>query len=58
LSADLDRNGKLLPDGVGGSDIKQAIGIMDKSISSALQEGGTPEALELWRVHSEHIMKV
>jgi hypothetical protein len=58
LSADLDRNGKLLPDGAGGSDIKQAIGIMEKLISSALQEGGTPEVLELWRVHSEHIMKV
>ena len=58
LSADLDRNGKLLPDRAGGSDIKQAIGIMDKSISSALQEGGTPEAFELWRVHSKHIMKV
>jgi len=29
LSADLDRNGKLLPDGAGGSDIKQAIGIIN-----------------------------
>jgi hypothetical protein len=36
LSADLDRNGKLLPDGAGGSDIKQAIGIMDKSISFSI----------------------
>ena len=37
---------------------RRAIDVMDAPIATALQDGGDPEALELWRLHSEHIGQV
>ena len=31
---------------------------MDNPVTKALQSGAAPEALELWRVHTEHINRV
>jgi hypothetical protein len=31
---------------------------MNSSITEALEKGGAPKALELWRLHSEHISQV
>ena len=31
---------------------------MDTPITEALEKGSAPEALELWRLHSEHISQV
>jgi hypothetical protein len=41
-----------------GDEIRQMIGIMDGPITTALQDGGAPEALELWQLHSKHIGQV
>ena len=45
-------------DGAAGDQIRRAMGIMDSSVTEALQPGAAPEALELWRVHTEHINRV
>jgi len=34
------------------------VGIMDGPVTEALQSDAAPEALELWRVHTEHIIRV
>ncbi len=47
-----------MPDGVAGNQIMQAVGIMDSSISNALQSGAAPVELELWQLHTEYITKV
>ena len=31
---------------------------MDGPVTEALQSGAAPKALELWRVHTEHINRV
>ncbi len=55
----IDKDGAVLLDGASGDRIRQAVGIMDGPVTKALQSsGGAPEALELWRVHTEHISKV
>jgi hypothetical protein len=58
LSAEIDENGAHLPDGVVGDEIRRAVGIMEGSIVTALQDGGAPEALELWQLHSNHITQM
>ena len=45
-------------DGAAGDQIRQAVDIMDGPVTEALQSGAAPEALELWRVHTEHINRV
>ena len=59
LQTAIDKDGAVLSDGAAGDQIRRAIGIMDGPVTEALQSGGAaPEALELWRVHTEHINKV
>jgi hypothetical protein len=58
LQKAIDKDGVVLSDGASGNQIRQAVGIMDGSVTKALQSGAAPEALELWRVHTEHINKV
>ena len=59
LQKAIDKDGAVLSDGAAGDQIRRAMGIMDGPVTKALQLGGAaPEALELWRVHTEHINKV
>ena len=58
LSAEIDKHGSHLPGGAVDDEIRRGIGIMDGPITTALKDGGAPEALELWRLHCEHIGKV
>jgi hypothetical protein len=58
LQKAIDKDGAVLSDGAMGDQIRRAVGIMDGSVDKALQLGAAPEALELWRVHTEHINKV
>ena len=54
----IDKDGAVLSDNAVGEQIRRAMGIMDGPVSKALQPGAAPEALELWRVHTEHKNKV
>ena len=47
-----------MSDGAAGDQIRRAMGIMDGPVTKALQSGVAPQALELWRVHTEHINRV
>jgi hypothetical protein len=58
LSDELAKHGTDLPDGITGNQIRSAIGLMDSPITEALEKGSAPEALELWRLHSEHISQM
>jgi hypothetical protein len=58
LQEAIEKDGAVLPDGAAGDQIRRAMGIMDGSITKALQLGAAPEALELWRVHTKHINRV
>ncbi len=58
LSDELAKHGTDLPDGTTGNQIRRAIGLMNTPITEALEKGSAPEALELWRLHSEHISQV
>ncbi len=55
LQEAIDKDGAVLPDGAAGDQIRRAVGIMDGPVTEALQSDAAPEALELWRVHTEHI---
>ena len=54
----IEKDGAVLSDGAAGNQIKRAMGIMDGPVTEALQSGVAPQALELWRVHTEHTSKV
>jgi hypothetical protein len=54
----MEKDGAVLPYDIAGNQIKQVVGIMDGSISNALQSGAAPVELELWQLHTEHITKV
>jgi hypothetical protein len=58
LQKTIEKDGAVLPDGAAGDQIRRAVGIMDGPITKALQLGAAQEALELWRVHTEHINRV
>jgi hypothetical protein len=58
LQEAIEKDGAVLSDGASGDQIRRAVGIMDGPVTEALQSGAAPEALELWRVHTEHISKV
>jgi len=58
LQEAIEKDGAVLSDSALGDQIRQAVGIMDGPITEALQSGAAPEALELWRVNTEHISKV
>ena len=47
LYNEMDKLGPHLPDSAVGDEIMQAIGVMDGPITTALQDGGAPEAFEL-----------
>jgi hypothetical protein len=50
----LGKHGTDLSDGATpGNQIRRAIGLMGRPITEALEKGSAPEALELWRLHSE-----
>jgi hypothetical protein len=49
----IDKDGAFLLENAVGGQIRRAVGIMDGPVSKALQSGAAPEALELWRVHTE-----
>jgi hypothetical protein len=52
LQEAIDKDGAVLSDGTAGNQIRRAVGIMDGPVTEALQLGASPEALELWRVHT------
>jgi hypothetical protein len=54
----MEKDGAVFPDGVAGNQIKQAVRIMDGSISNTLQAGVALLELEQWQVHTEHTTKV
>jgi hypothetical protein len=54
----VEKDGAVIPDGVAGNRIKQAVRIMDGSISNTLQSGVALLELEQWQVHTEHTTKV
>jgi hypothetical protein len=54
----MEKDGAVLPNGVAGNQIKQAVRIIDGSISNALQSGAAPVELDLWQLHTKHITKV
>jgi hypothetical protein len=58
LQKAIEKDGAVLPDGASGNQIRRAVGIMDDPVTKALQLGAAQEALELWRVHTEHINRV
>jgi hypothetical protein len=58
LQKAIEKDGTFLPDGAAGDQIRRAVGIMDGPLTEALQLGAAPEALEIWRVHTEHINRV
>jgi hypothetical protein len=58
LQEAIEKDGAVLLDGAVGDQIRRAVGIMDGPVTKALQLGAAPEALELWRVHTEHINRV
>ena len=58
LQEAIEKDGAVLSDGAAGDQIRRAVDIMDGPVTEALQSGAAPEALELWRVHTEHISKV
>ena len=58
LQKAIEKDGTVWPDGAAGDQIRRAMGIMDGPITQALQLGAAPEALEIWRVHTEHINRV
>ncbi len=58
LQKAIEKDGTVLPDGAAGDQIRRAVGIMDGPVTEALQLGAAPEALEIWRVHTEHINRV
>ena len=58
LQGAIEKDGAVLSDGAAGNQIRWAVGLMDSSVTEALQSGAAPEALELWRVHTEHINRV
>ena len=58
LQEAIEKDGAVLSEGASGDQIRRAVGIMDGPVTDALQSGAAPEALELWRVHTEHISKV
>ncbi len=58
LQEAIEEDGAVLSDSPSGDQIRRAVGIMDGPVTNALQLGAAPEALELWRVHTEHISKV
>jgi hypothetical protein len=55
LLKEIEKDGTVLPDGAAGDQIRRAVGIMDGPVTEALQLGAALEALEIWRVHTEHI---
>ena len=57
-STEIDKHGTHLSEGEVGDDIRRAFGVMDGPVTVALQNGNAPEALELWRLHSQHIAEV
>jgi hypothetical protein len=54
----IQNDGAVVPEGTEGNQLRQAVGIMDGSISKALQSGAAPVELELWQLHTKHITKV
>jgi len=58
LQKAIEKDGAVLLDGAVGEQIRWAVGIMDGPVTEALQLGAAPEALEIWRVHTEHINRV
>jgi hypothetical protein len=54
----IEKDGAFLPNGVAGNCTKQAVGIIDSSISDALQSHAALVKLELRWLHTEHIAKV
>ena len=58
LQEAIEKDGAVFSDGAAGDQIRQAVDIMDGPVTEALQLGAAQEALELWRVHTEHINRV
>jgi hypothetical protein len=58
FSDELAKHDTNLLDGATGNQLTSAIGLMDSPITEALEKGSAPEALELWRLHSEHFSQV
>ena len=58
LSTEIDKHGTHFLEGEVDDAIRQAFGIMDGPVTAALQNGKAPKALELWRLHSQHIAEV
>jgi hypothetical protein len=58
LSTEIEKHGTHLSESEVGDDIRQAFGVMEGPVTAALQNGEAPEALELWRLHSQHITEV
>jgi hypothetical protein len=49
----MEKDGAVFPNSIAGNRIKQAVRIMDDSISNALQSGAAPVELDLWQLHTE-----
>jgi hypothetical protein len=58
LSTEIDKHDTNLPEGELGDDIRWAFDVMDGPATAALQNSKAPEALELWRLYSQHITEV
>jgi hypothetical protein len=54
----MEKDGAILPGGIAGNQIRQVVRIIDGPISKALQSCAASAELELWRIHTGHIIKV
>jgi hypothetical protein len=58
LLNELATSGRTVPDDASGKRIRDAVNIMDGTISDELKKSGATVEAEIWRIHTQHINKV
>ena len=58
LQDELATSGQTVPNDAAGKRIRDAVNIMDGTISRALESSGATVEAEIWRIHTQHINKV